>query len=305
MTLKQLEAFYWAARAANFLVAADRLHVSQSALSKRIAELEAHLGQALFDRSGQRACLTDAGRRLLPMARRLLGLADEVVAAMAGDAGVRGHCRFGVGELAALTWLTDFVSYTRESYAHLDLEPCVDIGAELERRVEDGELDFAVVAGYSTRSRMASAPIADVQFAWGAAPALAAGRRQLDQDLLHAHALITMPHGAGPTRMLEQWLAHNDLEAGGRLVCNNLVAVVNLIAEGLGVGLVPRAWLRLLSEQGIVVPLAHGAELPALHYTFQHRRDDTRPLLAAMRQAIAQTVDFDKPYPFWRAPPVN
>ena len=78
MTLKQLEAFYWAASASSFGVAADRLHVSPSTLSKRIAELEGQLGTPLFDRSGHRAVLTEAGQQLLPLARRMLGLADDM-----------------------------------------------------------------------------------------------------------------------------------------------------------------------------------------------------------------------------------
>ena len=53
MTLKQLEAFYWAATCASFAVAAERLHLSVSSLSKRIAELEEALGR----------CSTAAGTR--------------------------------------------------------------------------------------------------------------------------------------------------------------------------------------------------------------------------------------------------
>ncbi|CFO39502.1 LysR family transcriptional regulator [Bordetella pertussis] len=78
MTLKQLEAFYWAATCASFAVAADRLHLSLSSLSKRIAELESALGLDLFDRSGHRAVLTAAGERLLPQARDLLASADRI-----------------------------------------------------------------------------------------------------------------------------------------------------------------------------------------------------------------------------------
>lgn len=72
MTLKQLEAFYWAATCLNFSVAADRVHLSVSSLSKRIAELEASLGVQLFDRSGRAAELTPQGEQLLPRIRELL-----------------------------------------------------------------------------------------------------------------------------------------------------------------------------------------------------------------------------------------
>ena len=78
MTLKQIEAFYWAATLASFSLAAERLCLSQSSLSKRLGELETQLGKILFDRSGHRAVLTTAGQTLLPQARKLLRVADEV-----------------------------------------------------------------------------------------------------------------------------------------------------------------------------------------------------------------------------------
>ena len=98
MTLKQLEAFYWAATCRNFAVAAQRVNLSLSSLSKRIAELEASLGQTLFDRAGHRAVLTEAGQRLVPQAHSLLAAAEALRAGMApGPAELRGRCRFGVG----------------------------------------------------------------------------------------------------------------------------------------------------------------------------------------------------------------
>ena len=71
-SIKQLEAFWWAATCTNFATAAERVHLSVSSLSKRISELEASLGHQLFDRSGHRAVLTDEGQRLLPSAREVL-----------------------------------------------------------------------------------------------------------------------------------------------------------------------------------------------------------------------------------------
>ena len=299
MTLKQLEAFYWAATAASFLLAAERLHVSQSTLSKRITELESQLGKALFNRSGHRAVLTEPGEQLLPLARRMLGLADEMRSLVGQGGGVRGHCRFGVGELAALTWLPDLVARTRMLYPDLVLEPRVDLGAALEQRLEAGELDFAVVAGYSSRSRIASETIAEVRFCWAASPALVGRQRSISAKLLRKAALVTMPPAAGPTRMLEQWLALNDFEVGRRLTCNNLSATASLIAAGVGIGLFPHGWLRQMARRNAVVELRGRPELPSLEYTFQRRRDDTRPLLVRMRELVDQTVNFTKPSPLW------
>lgn len=299
MTLKQLEAFYWAATSATFLVAAERLHVSQSSLSKRITELETQLRQRLFDRSGHRATLTEAGDRLLPLARRMLGLADEMRALATEGGSLQGHCRFGVGELAALTWLPDLVAAVRLAHPELVLEPHVDLGAALEQRLDSGELDFAVVAGYSSRGTLASEAIGEVRFSWAAAPELAQGQRSITARLLQDTALITMPPGAGATRLVEQWLGANNLQPGRRLTCNNLAAIAGLVAAGVGVGLFPDGWLRQMAERGAVVEMRSRPAIPPLQYTFRWRRDDSRPLLAAMRQAVQETADFSKPNPLW------
>lgn len=299
MTLKQLEAFYWAATSATFLVAAERLHVSQSSLSKRIAELEGQLRRPLFDRSGHRAALTEAGAQLLPLARRMLGLADEMRALGGESSGLQGHCRFGVGELAALTWLPDLVGLVRAAHPELVLEPYVDLGAALAQRLDSGELDFAVIAGHSSRATVASEVVGQVRFSWAAAPELVQGQRTLTARLLQETALITMPAGAGATRLLEQWLAAHNLQPGRRITCNNLAAIAGLVAAGVGLGLFPEGWLRQMAERGTVVELRSRPALPSLQYTFQWRRDDTRGLLARMREAVTATADFSKPNPIW------
>ena len=191
------------------------------------------------------------------------------------------------------------VAHARAAWPDLLLEPHVDLGAALEQRLESGELDFAVVAGYSSRSAIASEPIANVRFSWAASPALAGPRRAVTAALLQDTALITMPPAAGPTRMLEHWLAVNNLEAGRRLTCNNLAAIASLIAAGVGIGLFPHGWLQQMAQRGAVVQLSSRPALPELEYTFQWRRDDTRPLLAHLRDAVARTVDFSKPSPLW------
>ena len=95
MTLKQLEAFYLAATLSSFALAAQRAHVTQSSLSKRIAELEAWVGAQLFDRSGQRAQLTEAGHRLLSVAAEMLELKAGIRDALNGSPLLAGICRFG------------------------------------------------------------------------------------------------------------------------------------------------------------------------------------------------------------------
>src|SRR3546814_17737149 len=72
MDTQALSAFTEIADSGSFTQAALALHLSQPAISKRITTLEQQIGQSLFDRIGRRVRLTDAGRALLPYARKAL-----------------------------------------------------------------------------------------------------------------------------------------------------------------------------------------------------------------------------------------
>lgn len=295
MTLKQLEAFYWAAVCANFAMAAERLHVSTSSLSKRLAELEDSLDVQLFDRSGHKAVLTEAGERLLPRANAMLLAAEETRKSVGADTGIGGRCLLGVGELSALTWLPQLAAYAGKRFPHLQLMPHVDVGATLEERLRNGELDCAVIAGRSPHESISSQPVGRARFVWAAAPTLLGKARRSPKALLEAHPLVTLPAGAGTTRILDEWLMAHDVDAVRRLTCNSWGAIAGLLIEGTGVGFIPESWARALSRRGALHVLQAKPELAPLTYTFQKRRNDERPLLAAMLEAVRASADFTRP----------
>jgi len=302
MTLKQLEAFYWAASSASFLIAAERLHLSQSSLSKRIRELEQQFGRTLFDRSGHKAVLTDAGRTLMPLARKILESADALRSSMADEAGLKGHCRFGLGEHSALTWLPDFVAEARRLYPALTLDPSVDIGARLEEQVDHGLLDFAIVASPATRPSIVAQALADVRFEWAAAPSLAGDLRDPASLFAAGAALITMPAGAGANRIVDQWLAASGAEAARRLTCNSMAAIAGLVVAGAGISLFPQSWLGHMDRSGQLIRLRGRPEPVPLRYFLHWRRDDSRPSIRTLRDLVQARADFARPLSFLQPP---
>jgi len=299
MTFKQLEAFYAAAMASSFAVAATQLHLSQSSLSKRLGELEADLGEMLFDRSGHRSVLTPAGEALLPLARNMLEAARQAREAIGRNTGLQGVCRFGMGELAAVTWLPKFVARCRRDFPELRLEPHVDVGQSLERQVEAGELDFAVVAGWSSKGAISSHTIAEVQYSWAGAPSLLGSLEVLTPESLKDMTVITMPSGAGSTRIFEAWMLDNKLAVSRQLICNNMGAIAGMVAAGIGIAFFPNGWLNALRDKQGLRSVPSDPPLRTLHYAFQSRREDIRPLVAAMRERVMQEVDFEAPHPLW------
>ncbi|XAH25928.1 LysR family transcriptional regulator [Xylophilus sp. GW821-FHT01B05] len=296
MTLKQLEAFYWAATCLNFSVAAERVHLSVSSLSKRVSELEASLGIALFDRSGRSAALTPQGEQMLPRIRELLRVATDLQRSAGHSQGLQGRCRVGLGELSGLTWLPQLVQKVAELHPDLQLEPHVDIGQVLEQRIEDGELDCVVIAGPSSRSNLASEWVAQAHFEWVASAAfIVQAGTDVPQKLLREQLLVSLPVGAGGTRILDQWLARHRLSIRRRLTCNSWGAVVGMVAEGVGFSFMPQKWAEAMQARGKLQILRRGGEMAPLQYTVQWRRDDSRPLIGEMREIIKSVIDFPAP----------
>lgn len=292
MTLKQLEAFYWAAKCSSFSVAAERLHISISSLSKRINELERSLGLPLFDRTGHKAILSEAGEQLLPRAWHLLQEADDIRQTLGHNVGLRGRCRLGVGEFAAMTWLPRLLAMAKQIHPNLVLEPTVDIGMELQDKMQRGELDFAIIAGRPRRTGMSIEPIGEAEFSWVIAVGAKEAHARLDADLLERYPLITLPVGAGTSNILDDWFSASGLIVRQRLICNNWSAIAGLVAEGVGLGILPTSWARILEQREQLRILRSKPSLSPLTYSFQWRSDDTRPLLARMREIVHATADF-------------
>jgi DNA-binding transcriptional LysR family regulator len=292
MTLKQLEAFYWAATCSSFAMAAERVHLSVSSLSKRIAELEASLGQVLFDRAGHRATLTEAGTRLLPLAGALLQQADRLHQEMGSTPGLRGPCRLGVGELTALTWLPRLVAAIASTHPDLEVRVHVDVGAALAERLDRGELDVAVIAGPASRSALTAVPIAQAAFAWCARPEVAASVRTMNAAALQVHPLVTLPPGSGITQPIDDWLRQTGAQPVRRLHCNHWGAIAGLLAHSGGIGLLPLGWAKSLHRRGVLRQIKSPVPLGLLDYGLHHRRDDLRPLVGALREIAAREADF-------------
>ncbi|WP_313370472.1 LysR family transcriptional regulator [Achromobacter animicus] len=295
MTLKQLEAFYWAATCKNFAIAANRLNISVSSLSKRIGELESSIGAELFSRSARSATLTALGEQLVPHAKDLLRNADQFMQQASNNLSYSGRCRFGAGELTSLTWMSQLIEVIQGAHPNLLVEPFVGVGELVERGLEEGELDFAVIAGPSSRPSIASRVIGSAQFEWVAAPSAVPNPAAITPADLPGLTLITLPQSSGAIRILDDWLTEQRVSPGRNQCCNGWGGIAAMLQQGLGLGFLPSAWAQILIERGQLQCLPAFPPLRPLTYTFQWRRDDTRPMLETLRMHAEACLDFHAP----------
>ncbi len=295
MTLKQIEAFYWAANLGSFSIAASRLYVTQSSLSKRIVELEESVGAQLFDRTSRRAQLTEAGQRLVLLAKKMLDLSEQFRSEVLTDASLIGVCKFGVSELVSLTWLPDFLRLVNKDHPALVLEPYVDLARNLERKVLRGELDFAIAPGPGQGSQVGATVVGKVDFSWVASPQRIKARTVLKRKDLETHPVITMTEGSGLTRAIETWSSEQGITLQRTMGCNSLMAIVALVLADLGISFLPSQFMLPWLKQGVLVALKSEPPLPSLNYCFFYRLDEGRALLQTMRRYVEQAADFTLP----------
>jgi LysR family hydrogen peroxide-inducible transcriptional activator len=147
MELHQLRYFLAVVDLGSFSRAADACHVAQPSLSQQIIKLENEIGRPLFDRLGRTVKMTEAGRALLPRARRILAEVRAVEGGIAEEIGAGG----GTLSIGAIPTIAPFLlpgAVRRVSVEHPDADLIVreDITPNLVRAVLDGELDVCIMS---------------------------------------------------------------------------------------------------------------------------------------------------------------
>lgn len=146
MEISALQAFVSVAESGSFSQAGDRLHLTQPAVSKRVALLEAELGTPLFDRIGRKTLLTEAGQQLFPRARQLLlELADMRRTVSNLTEGIAGTLSMGTSHHIGLRRLPSVLREFSKSYTQVRLDIHFMDSETACSSVERGDLEMAVV----------------------------------------------------------------------------------------------------------------------------------------------------------------
>lgn len=144
-TLRQMRAFVALARTGNFTLAAQAMHVTQSALSGLIKELEQTLGAKVVDRSTRRALLTDIGKELYPLFSQMIDDLDGALAGVADHTRLKkGIVRIAAPQLLSCTLMPEAIAAYRAQYPDIEVR-LGDTGVEsVVTRVLSGEADVGI-----------------------------------------------------------------------------------------------------------------------------------------------------------------
>jgi DNA-binding transcriptional LysR family regulator len=190
MDLGSLRCFETAATTLRFRAAAARVHLSPAAFSDRIRRLEEELGVSLLSRSTRRVSLTDAGQRLLPIVREVLGSAEKLeAAARTGGLPPPFELVIGTRSELGLSWLCPALPSLTKRRPERTIHLYNGDGPDLLTRLGRGDLDGVVASSRLTSPGLAYSALHAEEYAFVAATRCL---RQRD-DVQHATLVDLTP----------------------------------------------------------------------------------------------------------------
>ncbi|BCH55674.1 LysR family transcriptional regulator [Agrobacterium vitis] len=295
ITLRQLEALYWISHLGTFERAATRLNTTQSAISKRIQELELVVGLAVFDRNQRGARLTEKGEHLLAMAEEMLRLQEQILELKTSGETPARRLRLGVTELSAMTWFPRLISKIRELYPKVSLEPHVDTSRALDAMLRDDELDLIVIPEVFPSDEVICVRLADVSNAWMARPGLVAPTDEaLTLEQLSKYPAVIQGGRSGTGLFYNRWLRSQGLVFPQAIASDNLMALVGFTIAGVGISYLPRQCLRPLVDEGRLVVIPTRPVLPPIPYSAVYRNDRPSAFTAIIADLMCDICDFSR-----------
>jgi DNA-binding transcriptional LysR family regulator len=245
MELRQLEHFVAVAQECHFTRAAQRLHIAQSGLSASIRSLEKELGATLFLRSTRQVQLTAAGQALLVEALRALSASNAAKDAVAAVQGLlRGSLSIGSLQCLHAVHLPTLLAGFLSEHPSLEIRLRQGGSEELIELVRTGRLDVAFVARPSREPENVVVTPLDSE-ALVLACALehpAAAKPEVKLADLMDEQFVDFPPTWGTRDLADRVLAAAGVERRVSLEVTDVHSLLDLVAVGLGVALVPSSF---------------------------------------------------------------
>ena len=287
MNLRFVEAFYWVASLKSISRAAEKLFLTQSAMSSRIATLEEELGVLLLDRSDKRFKLTGAGVRFLVHANKLLELQREVKAEMGSGVAVAVSMRIGAIESVLHSWLIPWLEQLRTEQPGLELELTVETTPILTEQIQRGTLDLAFAALPASADGVRNHALAPMDMAFVGHPVLHKKAKYRLAELAEME-LLTFQKGSQPNVTLLDLFRQHHLQPKKVHAISSISAMVQLVQGGFGVALLPRVAVARLTGFYSLKVLGCDAKLQSLPIHASYRADPTTNTVeTVVKSAIA------------------
>ena len=283
-TLKQLQYLVALSAELNFTRAAESCFVTQSTLSAGLKELEDVLGIQLVERDRQTVFMTQPGQQIAERAQTILTTTQDLVALAATSADtMTGYLRLGVIPTIAPFLLPKSLQLLRKRFTDLRVGLREDQTASLLRRLEAGKLDFALIAlPYDTRDLLVQPIFDDALWLVGRKGDPAIKLKKINSIPAVSDRLLLLEEGHCLRDHVLYACAASNRGSSMGIEATSLLTLVQMIASGLGIGLIPDMAVRSgLTDNPDLVARRLGKPGP------------TRTIALVARRSTARLADMD------------
>lgn len=257
MDTRQLAAFCEVVERKSFSQAAERLGVTQPAVSLQVRSLEERLGRRLLDRSGRRVEPTEAGLSLYRHARRLLQLEQQMLEDVSEDEGgeLRGTLAIGASTGPGAHLVPLLLCELQREHPELRVVLTISDTQAVTERVATRELELGVVGASGRHRSLLFEPLALDEIVLAVPTGHALADRDISLEELRAETLIVMQEGAGVRQVIEEELRRaglrlRDLES--KLELGLQESVKSAVGAGYGVAFISRTAIERELATGVL-----------------------------------------------------
>jgi len=252
---REIDVFLVLAETLSFRRTAERVHLSQPAVTGVIGRLEEALGVKLFDRTTRQVQLTGPGQVFLEQARRLRHMTEEAVRA------VRDVATLQVGQVAmaampslAATVVPQAFALFRQAHPGVRLQLMDTLSGPAFELVRAGKVDFALTAANPAYADLDYMPLASDGFVLliPEGHALARSRRPLPWSAVADLPHISMPLPSSVRQYADAAMLEHRIRFAPQFELEHLASIKALVAAGLGVAALPELAANVGPDEGIV-----------------------------------------------------
>jgi DNA-binding transcriptional LysR family regulator len=242
VSLRQLRVFLAVAQQRHFRRAAERLHLSQPAVSRHIAELEDELGVRLFDRSTREVIPTDTGRYLESAIERVLDELEEVLDHVHSEGERRrGKIRIAAVPTLSASLMPACIADCAREYPELAIQLHDQAQTLVLDSVRGGEVDFGVAIEPPEAGDFDSEVIMRDPFCLACHPSHPLARHKtVSWKKLQGQPLVLLDYSSGSRRLIDQALQKHGVQAHVVQQTGHTHTAFRMVEAGLGVTITPR-----------------------------------------------------------------
>ncbi len=241
MDLRQLEIIRAIAETGSFTAAGQKLHVSQSAISRQILLLEDELGEPVFLRIGRRIRITPAGESLLQLSHRVFQDLTDTVAGI-GDSreSLQGNVRLAGGMTVCLYLFPAMLAELRRAHPQLEPKVSATSGERAVAQLRAGILDLGLLTLPINEADLISVPLLTEELLVVTDPKhpLTQKRRITAQDLDN-QSLVLFESGSNTRRVLEEFFLTEKIAPRIAMETENVEIIKAMVRAGLGISIIP------------------------------------------------------------------